>query len=65
MLIGHFWLQAFDLAQQTAICWRPLGTVRGKPLPLPAVILEGILANTGRTKQAKNVQNISRHTLRE
>jgi len=23
MLIGYFWLQAFDLAQQTALCWRP------------------------------------------
>src|SRR5882724_3869277 len=35
-------------------CWRPLWTVRGKPLPLPAVFLEGILANTERTKQARN-----------
>lgn len=56
MPLGHFWVQAFDLAQQTAICWRPLWTVRGKPLPLPAVKLKGIIANTGRTKQAENGQ---------
>jgi len=38
-------VQAFDLAQQTALCWRPLGTVRGKPLPLRAVKLRWIIAN--------------------
>jgi hypothetical protein len=54
MLFGHFWVQAFDLAQQTALCWRPLWTVRGKPLPLPAVKLRRIIANIGRIKQAKN-----------
>jgi hypothetical protein len=41
-------------------CWRPLWTVRGKPLPLPAVFPEGILANTGRKKQAKNAAEIQR-----
>jgi hypothetical protein len=56
MLIGHFWVQAFDLAQQTALCWRPLWTVRGKPLPLPAVKLRRIIANMGRTKQGKNAE---------
>jgi hypothetical protein len=64
MLIGHFWMQAFDLAQQTAICWRPLWTVRGKPLPLPAVKLRHILANTGRTKQAKNALALQLKTSR-
>ena len=55
MLLRHFWVQAFDLAQQTALCWRPLWTVRGKPLPLPAVKLRRIIANIGRKKQAKNL----------
>jgi len=54
MPIGHFWVQAFDLAQQTALCWRPLWTVRGKPLPLPAVKLRRIIANNKRTKQVKH-----------
>jgi hypothetical protein len=56
-------MQAFDLAQQTAICWRPLWTVRGKPLPLPAVKLRRIIANTGRTKQAKNALEFSAGTV--
>jgi hypothetical protein len=61
MLIGHFWLQAFDLAQQTALCWRPLWTVRGKPLPLPAVKLEAIIANIGRmSQQEKHEKRIKR-----
>jgi hypothetical protein len=51
-------VQAFDLAQQTALCWRPLWTVRGKPLPLSAVKLRGIIANTGRTKQVKNAFSV-------
>jgi hypothetical protein len=56
-------VQAFDLAQQTALCWRPLWTVRGKPLPLPAVKLRWIIANIERTKQVKNALESSVATL--
>jgi len=55
MPFGHFWVQAFDLAQQTALCWRPLWTVRGKPLPLPAVKLRRMIANIGRKSKVKKV----------
>jgi hypothetical protein len=38
----------------------PFWTVRGKPLPLPAVKLRRMIANAGRTKQEKNVLVIQR-----
>src|SRR5580765_1409348 len=64
MLIGHFWMQAFDLAQQPQLLASPW-TVRGKPLPLPAVFPEGILANIGRTKQAENAAETLKDVLGE